>query len=96
MKVIKAGYTYGLYNVDNPQLKGQTIQFIEKEPLAEGIGTAVKTKENGTTLEELLEVAFAKAKFDNGIKATREKSNAVTRIEEALLWLERDKKVNSK
>lgn len=97
MKVIKEGYTYGLHNVENPQLKGQIIQFIEIEQSDK----LTKTIENGISLEEYLEVAFAKARFDNKQTATstntstREKANAITAIETAILWLKRDKEVNS-
>ena len=91
MKVIKEGYIYELENVENPQLKGQTIQFIEKGPLVEG-EKALKTIANGTSVKELADVLVEKLKFQSKVTPSRELSAAITNIQQGLHWLEDIKK----
>jgi hypothetical protein len=97
MKVLTPGHRYELDNLE-PTLPGavkQTIQFIEKEPVLAG-STQLGTVNDGTTNEEVLKVlidrlAFLQAKF-----ACRENAIAITKLEEALMWLNKrtaDRKV---
>ena len=62
------------------------MQFIEKVPVAEG-STELKTVNDGTTNEEVLEVLIDRT---NGlVQKISEQGNrsAITKMEEALLWL---------
>lgn len=45
------------------------------------------TKQDGTTLEEMLRVSIARLKDLNGRFSCRENSIAITKMEEALMWL---------
>lgn len=45
------------------------------------------THENGTTLEEMLNVSIARLKDLNNKFSCRENSIAITKMEEALMWL---------
>jgi hypothetical protein len=45
------------------------------------------TKENGTTLEEMLRVSIERLKDLNNRFGCRENSLAITKMEEALMWL---------
>lgn len=87
MKVVKEGYTYEVSNFDNKE-SSQTIQFIQKEtpPNAE-LGTLVTVKD-GTTNEEVLEVVIHRLKTLNKKIPSRQTSLAITKLEEALMWLE--------
>jgi hypothetical protein len=65
---------------------GQTIQFIQKEPKEEG-STELVTISDGTTNEELLEVLIDRISFLNSKFPCRENAIAITKLDEALLWL---------
>lgn len=47
------------------------------------------THENGTTLESMLEVCIERLKHLNGLFPCRENSVAITKMEEAVMWLEK-------
>jgi hypothetical protein len=75
-----------LSNFENKDKVGQTIQFIQKEPKEEG-STELVTISDGTTNEELLEVLIDRISFLNSKFPCRENAIAITKLDEALLWL---------
>lgn len=63
----------------NEDVPSQEISFYEMNE--DG------TKENGTTLEEMLRVSIERLKELNNRFGCRENSLAITKMEEALMWL---------
>ncbi len=84
MKVITIGHKYELDSFEGGT--PQTIQFIEKRPESEG-STKLVTVNDGTTNEELLAVLIDRIGYLNGKFPCRENSIAITKLDEALLWL---------
>jgi hypothetical protein len=96
MKTLTPGHKYELANFDNKGQPGQVLQFIEKMPVPEGTGAdgitrsaALVTINDGTTNEEVLAVLIDRLKFLGAKLPSRENSLAVTKCEEALMWLEK-------
>lgn len=93
MKVLKAGHLYELENFENKDAEGQKIQFIEKAEqysfMDDGITARVKlvTINDGTTNEEVLEVLINRLQVLSAKLPSRETSLAITKLEEALMWL---------
>lgn len=77
-------HTYQLPSFDGEE--PQTLQFIEKKTNDAGEFVTVK---DGTTNEEVLKVLIHRLKGLNEIMACRENSIAITKLEEALMWLEK-------
>ena len=88
MKILREGHRYELANFENKEAKGQEIQFIEKESqvVSEGV-TELVTVNDGTTNEEVIEVLIDRLNNLNGKFPCRENSLAITKLEEALMWL---------
>lgn len=86
MKVLVEGHKYELSNFENKDNQGQTLQFIQKEPVSEG-STELKTVSDGTTNEELLEVLLNRMNYLQSKFPCRENAIAITKLDEALLWL---------
>lgn len=84
MKILTPGHLYIAPNFENPQ-NGQTIQFIQKEP--SGPNGEVRTVNDGTTNEALIEILVDRLNAMNSKFPCRENSIAVTHLETALLWL---------
>lgn len=85
MKVITPGHKYELAHFENPA-RAETIQFIEKR--AQTLpGAPLETVNDGTTNEEVLAVLIDRLRFLGEKLPSRENSLAVTKCEEALLWL---------
>jgi hypothetical protein len=81
MKVITPGHAYELALFEDPE-KNLFIQFIQKE------GKLLKTVVDGTTNEEVLAMMIDRLRFLNEkILSSRENSIAITKLEEALMWL---------
>lgn len=94
MKVLKAGHLYELENFENKDAEGQKIQFIEKElctlknELDNSFATTqLVTINDGTTNEEVLEVLINRLQVLSAKLPSRETSIAITKLEEALMWL---------
>jgi hypothetical protein len=87
MKVITPGHTYEVENFEDSR-QSQIIQFIQKES-----DPADPTKLililDGTTNEELTRVLIDRLTFLNGKFPCRETSVAITKFDEALMWLEK-------
>lgn len=86
MKVITAGHKYELASFEGGE--PQTLQFIEKRPVSEG-NPILETVNDGTTNEEVLEVLIDRLNTMNAKLPARETSLAITKLEEALGWMER-------
>jgi len=86
MKIIRPGHRYELQNFDKPQERGQVLQFIEKIP--EGNGN-LSTLNDGTTNEEVLRMLIDRLHTQGEKVPCRENSIAITKLEEALMWLEK-------
>ncbi len=85
MKVLTEGHTYEVSNFEGTT-PGQRIQFIHKAPIEPG-STELETISDGTTNEEIIEVLINRLQFLNTKFPCRENSVALTKLDEALLWL---------
>lgn len=70
---------YGLNDFDTTKAGPQLVAFYEKHP--DG------TEERGTTLEEMLRISINRLIELNSRFSCRENSIAITKMEEALMWL---------
>jgi hypothetical protein len=86
MKVLVEGHKYELSNFEKKEEVGQILQFIQKEPIEEG-SPELKTISDGTTNEELLEVLINRMYYLGSKFPCRENAIAITKLEEALMWL---------
>ena len=87
MKILTEGHIYELKDFEGEGT--QSISFIKKEidPTApEGSGI-LKTVTNGTTNEEVFAVLIDRLQFLNTKFPCRENSIVITKLEEALMWL---------
>ena len=81
MKVITPGHKYLLGHFEKEEEQhNEVLQFIEKD-------IAMNTINNGTTNEEVLAVLIDRLRFLGEKLPCRENAIAITRCEEALLWL---------
>ena len=85
MKILTPGHKYELDNFEKPQER-QLIQFIEKVPVKEG-GAELRTVKDGTTNEEVLAMLVDRLRFIHDKVPSRQSALAITKIEEALMWL---------
>lgn len=88
MKVLIEGHKYELANHAAPELPGQTLQFIHKQPVP-GTEGGLVTVEDGTTNEEILCMMVDRLKSLQKKMPGRENAIAITHIETALLWLQK-------
>jgi hypothetical protein len=84
MKVVLPGHRYELASVEGRA--PQSLVFIEK---ALQSGRGFETISDGTTTEEVLWVLIDRTRFLNATLSCRENSIAITKLEEALMWLEK-------
>lgn len=84
MKVVTEGHKYRLDSFEKTNL--QMIQFIEKAPKEEG-STELITLNDGTTNEEVIEVLLDRMNYLQSKFPCRENAIAITKLDEALLWL---------
>lgn len=104
MKVLTAGHKYELDNFEDNTKQRQAIQFIEKWKRTDLVGTVwelntqdankylpgdLVTINDGTTNEEVLAVLIDRMKYLNNLYMCKENSMAITKLEEALMWLEK-------
>jgi hypothetical protein len=87
MKVLTEGHKYQLDSFEQPEKAHQIIQFIHKTPI-EGT-TELKTVNNGTTNEEVLEVLIDRIMYLQNKFPCRENSIVITNLQESLMWLEK-------
>lgn len=89
LKILTIGHRYELPNFDKPENPGQIIQFIEKLPTPVNTGTELRTVNDGTTNEAVLEVLIDRIQYLNSKFSSRENAIVITHLETALLWLEK-------
>jgi hypothetical protein len=95
MKILTPGHRYELANFENKQAPGQVIQFIEKAPIPGDINnpncgpTILGTVNDGTTNEEVLAMLIDRCQNLHAKFPSRETALAITKMEEALMWLEK-------
>lgn len=82
MKVVTAGHEYLLKNFEDGQ-HDVHLQFIHKEK----DGDELVTIHDGTTNEEVIEVLLDRLNFLNSKFPCRENAVAITKLDEALMWL---------
>lgn len=88
MRIITPGHRYEAENFENKNLPGQQIQFIHKTPIEEG-SSELKTVNDGTTNEELLEILIDRMNFLQNKFPCRENAVATTHLDTALLWMQK-------
>ena len=86
MKKLVPGYRYELASFEGRN--DQHLQFIHKEPRPES-PAELETISDGTTNEEVLAVLIDRLQFLNSKFPCRENAIAITKLEEALMWLNR-------
>jgi len=86
MKVLIPGHTYELSNFENKDLDGQILKFIHKEPKEPG-SSELGLISDGTTNEDIIEVLLDRLNFLQSKFPCRENAIAITKLDEALLWL---------
>ena len=86
MKVLTEGHKYELSGFENVE-NTQEIQFIEKKPI-EGT-TELKTVNDGTTNEEVIEMLIDRMEYLQGKFACKENAIVITNLQESLMWLEK-------
>jgi len=101
MKIIREGHRFNLENFEDKVMPGQIIQFIEKVPYTEELKDILNLPEDkykdgdlitifdGTTNEELLEVLINRINYLQDKFPCRENACAITKLDEALMWLEK-------
>lgn len=92
MKVITPGHRYELDHFESYGLAGcpvETLQFIEKmqDPVKGAPVGQLVTVHDGTTNEEVLAVLIDRMQFLQAKFPCRENAAAITKLEEALMWL---------
>ncbi len=87
MKNFIEGHLYELANFENKDAEGQRLQFIQKEPINDK--GDLKTINDGTTNEEVLEVLVDRMKYLQAKFPCRENAIVITKLEESLMWLEK-------
>ena len=88
MKILTPGHRYELGNFEKKDAPGQILQFIEKVRLHE-LSPELRTVNDGTTNEEVLAVLIDRMQSLNATLASRETALAITKCQEALMWLEK-------
>lgn len=91
-RVVTPGHRYELDQFESYGLPGcpvQMLQFIEKRPKEGGAPGELETVNDGTTNEAVLEVLIDRLNSMGAKFPCRENSIAITKLEEALMWLNR-------
>lgn len=81
MKILTPGHKYELASFEHGP--AQQLQFIEKT------GEPLTTVNDGTTNEEVLAMLIDRLQFLSAKLPSRETSIAITKCQEALMWLEK-------
>lgn len=87
MKILRQGHQYELPNFEKPDQPGQVIQFIEKEAAPSSEPGTVRTVNDGTTNEAVLEVLIDRLTEMGKKFPCRENAIVITKLEESLMWL---------
>lgn len=88
MKVLTPGHKYELSNLENHAATGQVLQFIQKEPIAEG-SKQFKTVADGTTNEEVLEMLIDRIVTMNAQFSCQENEFCIEHLRCAMIYLKK-------
>lgn len=86
-----AVYVNAICSRDGADVEGHVYQLAagaNAQPLVFQRGTVPEVGHNGTTNEAVLSVVIHRLKFLNGKFPCRENALAITKLEEAKMWLE--------
>lgn len=86
MRALIVGHKYELNSFEGGA--PQVLQFIDKVPVTED-SPELRTIQDGTTNEEVLEVLLDRCNWLQKENGSRETAIAATKLEEALLWFRR-------
>lgn len=84
MRIVTEGHNYVLDSFEGT--RQQTIQFIEKVPVADGSKNLI-TVNDGTTNEEILDMLIDRMQYLQKKFPCRENALVITKLEESLMWL---------
>lgn len=87
MKIKDPGHLYEVENLGESTV--QEISFIKKELDPDKTDGSLRTVVSGTTNEEVLKVIIDRIQILNGKFPCRENSIVITKLQEALMWLEK-------
>ena len=87
IKVLVPGHRYLLPGFEDPKVS-QYLDFINKKPAPGEIGKLV-TVQDGTTNEAVICVLIDRMNYLQSKFPCRENALAITKLDEALLWLEK-------
>ena len=85
MKIIEPAHVYELAHFVNPE-NHETITFLRKAPVSPD-STELELVHDGTTNEEVITVLIDRLQSANIKVPSRETALAITKLEEALMWL---------
>ncbi len=88
MNVLVPGHVYELAYFENSEYS-QRLSFIHKQPSKDDPQGPLELVEDGTTNEEVLAVLIHRMKFQYSKFPSSETEKAITKLEEALMWLEK-------
>jgi len=91
MIIVEPGHKYGLESFEDKDVI-RFITFVKKDIKGDPTNrdtTHLETVHDGTTNEEVLKMMVDRMHYLNGKMPCRENSIVVTKLEEALLWLEK-------
>lgn len=84
MKVLVPGYRYELGNFENKGQAGQVLQFIHKEPKADGI-MELEIIMDGTTNEEVLAVVLDRIESLQAKFPCQENAKVIANLKDSLI-----------
>lgn len=87
-RIVGDGHLYELENFEAKDQPGQVLKFIEKVPVTSD-GKELTTVMDGTTNEDVIKVLLHRLGVLSAKFPCRENALAATKLEEALMWLER-------
>ena len=86
INIVDAGHTYDLHNFQekgsDQDVAVQTVKFIKKEPVGEGIPD-MKTVQEGTTNEAVIEMLIDRLRFLNKKMPSEYNEKAISDLESA-------------
>jgi hypothetical protein len=85
MRVSIPGHRYHLKNFEDSD-QHQVLSFINKKPTGEEDGQMM-TEHDGTSTEEVIEMLLDRMNFLQKAFPCRENAIVITKLDEALLWL---------
>lgn len=88
MIVLVPGHKYEIPN-DEDRTSGQILQFVHREALTPDSSYPPSTLSDGCTAADVLAVLLNKLQYTQFKSSSKELACAITKLEEAQLWLEK-------